>query len=152
ADYFYAVRASDPENDTLTFSLLAKPDGMSIDARTGFIRWRPAAAGTQRVVVQVSDALGAVGTQAFDVFSPAESAADHAPVITSVPKLRAAAGRPYQYQIQADDADRDALVYDVAPRPDGLQIDPATGLITWTPRADQVGSFRLTVSAADPSG
>ena len=39
--YAYAVLATDPEGDPLTFSLSAAPAGMTIDSQTGFIQWAP---------------------------------------------------------------------------------------------------------------
>jgi len=37
--YEYDVRATDPDGDAITFSLSNAPDGMTIDADTGQIRW-----------------------------------------------------------------------------------------------------------------
>jgi hypothetical protein len=55
--YSYDVNAVDPENDTLTYSLDAAPDGMGINASTGLITWTPTAAqaGANPVTVRVTD-------------------------------------------------------------------------------------------------
>jgi len=54
--YIYDVDATDPDGDTLTYSLTAGPTGMTIVAATGVISWIPTAAGSFAVAVKVSDA------------------------------------------------------------------------------------------------
>jgi hypothetical protein len=55
AAYTYDVEATDPNGDTLTYSLTAGPTGMDINSTTGVITWTPAAAGSFDVTVEVSD-------------------------------------------------------------------------------------------------
>ena len=66
-EYFYNVQASEPNGDTLTFSLTLAPVGMTIDASTGLISWNPSAAdaGSVSVVVQVADPGGLTDSQAY---------------------------------------------------------------------------------------
>jgi len=63
---FRAV-ASDPDGDSLTFSLESAPPGMTIDPRTGTVRWAvPAAApAAARGVVTVADGHGGRAAQPF---------------------------------------------------------------------------------------
>lgn len=70
--YSYDVNATDPDaGDVLTYSLVTRPAGMTINATTGLIAWTPAAAqsGANAVTVQVTDngtpALSA--TQTFNI-------------------------------------------------------------------------------------
>ncbi|MCY1081056.1 S8 family serine peptidase [Archangium lansingense] len=72
--YTYQLVASDPDGDTLSFSLLQPPLGMTINASTGLIRWTPIGlqCGWKKdnfhtIKVQVSDGLGGVDTQEFSV-------------------------------------------------------------------------------------
>ena len=39
--YTYKVKGNDTENDTLTYSLLNYPEGMTIDDLTGEVKWLP---------------------------------------------------------------------------------------------------------------
>ena len=71
--YAYDVAASDAEGDAFTFALTTSPSGMQIDVNTGEIRWIPSAAGTETVVVSVSDG-SATGTQTFDIVVAVEPA------------------------------------------------------------------------------
>ena len=67
--YRYAVTASDPDNDTLSFHLDAAPATMTIDALTGLIEWTPGTnqVGTHGMTVRVNDARGKAATQTFAV-------------------------------------------------------------------------------------
>jgi len=55
ASYTYDVKATDPNGDTLTYSLTVSPTGMTINSTTGVISWTPTAAGSFDVTVEVSD-------------------------------------------------------------------------------------------------
>ena len=77
--YRYNVDAIDPDaGDTLTFSLIIAPGGMTIDAASGLISWTPAEAqaGPQPVTLRVQDPGGLFATQTFVV----QVSANHAPV------------------------------------------------------------------------
>jgi len=72
ASYTYDVNAKDPDlGDSLTYSLVAKPEGMTIDSATGLITWRPtsAQAGTYDVQIKVEDSnsIPASDTQSFSI-------------------------------------------------------------------------------------
>jgi len=53
--YTYDVDATDPDGDTLTFSLTTAPTGMSIGSSSGLITFTPTSLGNFSVAVQVSD-------------------------------------------------------------------------------------------------
>ena len=53
--YVYNVEATDPDGDILTYSLITKPMGMTINPATGSIKWTPKTEGNYAVVVKVSD-------------------------------------------------------------------------------------------------
>ena len=53
--YRYDVDATDPDGDTLTFSLTTSPSGMSISSSSGLITFTPTSLGNFSVSVKVSD-------------------------------------------------------------------------------------------------
>ena len=65
----FHVRASDPDGDPLTYSLKDAPAGMSIDRKTGWVRWvtSPGTAGKVPFTVIVSDGAGGESTARFTV-------------------------------------------------------------------------------------
>ena len=74
------------------------------------------------------------------------------PAVTSAPVTTATEGQPYAYQVTATDPDGDALSFALDVAPAGMAIDPASGLITWTPGGAQVGVNPVTVRVQDSSG
>jgi hypothetical protein len=61
-------------------------------------------------------------------------------------------GRNWSHQIQASDPDGDTLAYSLKSAPSGMEIDPATGLVTWdVPRGFQ-GKASVTASVKDGHG
>ena len=67
--YDYQVQASDPDGDSITYTLEEAPPGMSIEKETGHIHWNvtPEAAGTFRVKVVAQDNRGGFAAQAFEL-------------------------------------------------------------------------------------
>ncbi|GAH19550.1 unnamed protein product, partial [marine sediment metagenome] len=68
AVYAYDVEATDPNGDTLTYSLTTNPTGMTINSTTGVINWTPTESqiGENEVVVEVSDGSKST-TQSFTI-------------------------------------------------------------------------------------
>lgn len=66
-EYFYQVVAIDPDGDSLTYSLLAAPDAMTIEAENGLITWNSTddSLGLHSVAVRVSDGGGGMDHQEY---------------------------------------------------------------------------------------
>jgi RHS repeat-associated protein len=157
--YTYQVQASDADHDPLTFSLTALPAGMSINAGSGLIQWAPTAAqvGPQTVTAQVDDGQGGIAVQTYTVVVSA-TPPDQPPVITSMPRLVAIASTLYQYQVLASDPENETVQFALVAPPAGMTIDPASGLVQWTPGPQQAGQGGVlnlevvTITATDTAG
>lgn len=150
--YYFSVLATDPEGGVVTYSLQQAPAGMSIDPESGYVQWTPGTSqiGPQAVEVRARDPQGAYDTQAFavDVVD-----FDEPPTITSVPPRTARAGVAYQYRIEAFDPEGRPLTYAFAAvAPAGMTLDPATGVVAWTPQPADSGAPEIVVRAIDPAG
>ena len=66
AEYTYDVEATDPDGDTLSYSLTSNPTDMTINSTTGVISWTPATTGSVEVIVKVSDGSKSE-TQSFTI-------------------------------------------------------------------------------------
>ncbi len=154
--YNYDVDATDPDTgDVLTFTLPAAPSGMTINASTGLIAWTPTLAqiGNHPVTVRVTDTSGLFAEQSFTIAVSAPGPINQPPLITSTPATAASVGTAYSYDVDASDPDiGDVLTYSLTTAPAGMSIDPANGLIEWTPSAGQTGDQQVEVRVADGGG
>ncbi|MCC3595807.1 MULTISPECIES: putative Ig domain-containing protein [unclassified Microcoleus] len=137
--YVYSATAVDPEGDAITYSLLEKPQGMEIDTRTGTVTWNPAAGtlGNHKVTVRADDGNGGI-TDLTYTLSAVSQPPNRPPIFTSTPVVDAAVNTPYRYNSDAADPDSDTLTYNLVLGPDGMTVNPETGLVQWTPPAARV--------------
>ena len=148
--YAYSIQASDVNGDTLTYSLITGPEGMSVDSTTGLVTWLPTQddLGATTVTVDIDDGKGGVFTHSFTL---SVSNTNDAPTISSSPDTSAVEDAPFTYTVIATDPDlSDTLTYALSDSPIGARIDSA-GILTWTPTQDQVGAQLFTVTATDLS-
>lgn len=71
------------------------------------------------------------------------------PEIISEPVTTAFAGNEYQYDVEAIDPDDDPLSYSLVDSPDGMTIDPDTGLVVWPNPAGTATSTTFADSTFD---
>ena len=150
--YVHDLEVADPDVDDIHFFVLTQhPDGMVIDEFTGEIRWAPTVeqVGQHRVTVRVfdSDGLYYIKRFAIEVEPP-----NQLPTFTSAPITTATHGISYDYVVQAQDDDGDALSYSLIAAPGGMAIDGDTGVVTWTPAGDQIGNNTVTIAVDDAHG
>ena len=72
-----------------------------------------------------------------------------APVMISEPIITATEDQLYSYQVEACDPNGDTLTYSFTIKPEGMNIDSQSGLITWTPTNAQVGIHQVEVEISD---
>jgi len=94
-----------------------------------------------------SDGKGGTDTASVKV---TVNAVNDAPSITSRPGETIRVWAMYTYDVEAEDPDpEDTLVYSLIAKPDGMTIDPATGLIEWRPTSAQAGTYDVQIKVAD---
>ncbi|MDO9536849.1 MAG: PKD domain-containing protein [Thermoplasmata archaeon] len=134
--------------DTLTYSLISSPIGMTINQATGLIAWTPTNddVGTHTVIVRVSDASGAFVERTFQI---TVANVNDGPTIITTTIPAATEGLMYLATIQAEDVDGDALTFSFDSSPSFLSIDTKTGLIYGMPTNNDVGVHQIVVNVSD---
>jgi len=149
--YAYAIQASDPNADTLSYALVTGPEGMSVDAQTGLVQWTPSQddVGSVQVEIRIDDGKGG---STLHPFTLTVANTNDVPVITSAPDSTAVEDSLYTYALVATDADlADTLSYAVVAGPDSMLVD-SLGLVRWTPTQSDVGAQQITLQVQDQSG
>ena len=145
----YAVHASDPDGEPLSFALIQAPPGMAID-NAGALNWTPTSGSPARVEVQIEvrDPRGGIAAQHFELDV---SSIEHnrEPEIVSRPILCAVVGSTYVYDAAAIDGDGDALRFSLQNAPPGMSIDADSGSIRWQPDALQLGQHAISLLVSD---
>jgi RHS repeat-associated protein len=144
--------SSDADDDPLSYqwALTGKPQGSvaalspTNQAQTSFI---PDQAGHYVAQLIVSDGVLNSDPDTATVTVTVPTPTNRDPQITSTPVTTATVGQPYTYDVNATDADGDALGYALNAAPAGMSIDAGSGLIAWTPTA--AGDFPVTVEVND---
>ena len=123
-----------------TFSLTNGPISMTIDANTGLIQWLPSIPGEYLITVAATNGISPASTQEFSI-----TVLNNAPDITSTPPLEGTLNELYTYQMEATGSP--TPTYSLEQRPNGMIINPGTGLIEWTPT--EPGSFEVVGIASN---
>jgi hypothetical protein len=83
-------------------------------------------------------------------FSQELNQPDVAPFIATTPVTQLPASGVYNYQVLS--TGNPQATYSLTTAPAGMTINPATGLVSWTPAANQLGSQNVTVMASNYAG
>ena len=150
--YSYQSVATDSESNTLSYSLVAGPSGMTISS-TGLVTWTPPAGqqGTYSITLAASDGNGSEALQHY-ILSVTAAPPSSPPRFTSTPVVTANVLTAYQYTATAFDAGGDPLTYSLVNGPGGLSINPSSGAVTWTPTASELGPQQVTLAVNDGHG
>jgi hypothetical protein len=139
---------------TLSYSAVGLPDGLSINSSTGLIAGTVAAGaalgGPYAVTVTASD--GVSSNSATFNWSVAPAQAPAAVVQSNPGSQSSLTGDSVAVQVQATNPGGYALTYSATGLPDGLSIDPFSGLISGTLADDAASSTPYSVTVTVDNG
>jgi ELWxxDGT repeat protein len=152
-----SVVASDPNTPPLaiTYSLgLNSPAGVVINPTSGLLAWTPTSSqppGPTSVTVVATDnaasPLSSSESFSINVIGP--------PVFASIPQMVATVGKTFNFAaadfVSDPNTPKLTLTYSLGANPPaGVQIDPASGLLTWAPTAAQApATDQIMIVATD---
>jgi hypothetical protein len=148
--YSFQPSASDPDGDTLSFSIQNKPSWATFSTTTGRLSGTPTSTGTfGNIVIRVTDGSMSDSLPAFGI-SVTSSTANSAPTISGSPATSVTAGQTYSFQPSATDANGDVLTFSIQNRPSWATFSPTTGRLSGTPSSSQTGTYgNIVISVTD---
>lgn len=140
--YSFKPTASDPDGDTLGYSIQNKPSWASFSTSTGTLSGTPTATGTHsNIVISVSDGTLSKSLSAFTITVSAATSSNSAPTISGTPATSVNAGSAYSFRPTASDANGDTLTFSITNRPSWASFNTSTGQLSGTPSASNAGTY-----------
>ena len=153
-EYVYTANAVDSNTaDSVRYFLNNAPNGASINASTGEIRWiPPRGSDGASFLISAQDLGRTAANQSFFVTVQDNSPENTSPQFISTPVTTISINEEYLYRLMATDSDDVHLTYSMLTAPAGMSINALTGEIFWQPTAEQVGDNPVTVVVSDTGG
>lgn len=150
ASYTYDVNATDPENNTLTYTLTQGRPGMTIDSSTGVISWTPgySDSGTYTIKVTVSDGTNNV----LHEYNLTVNNVNRAPTFTQIPGQTITAGQSFTTINLANygsDPDGDSVSWSYSGNTN-INVSITNNVATLT-YSSWTGTNNIEFKATDPS-
>jgi hypothetical protein len=147
--YAFQPIGSDPDGNTLTYSIVNRPAWATFSTSTGRLSGTPTTAATHSgITISVSD--GTVST-ALPAFSIAVQSGNRAPTISGAPATSATVGTAYAFQPTGSDPDGNTLTYAIVNRPAWASFSTSTGSLSGTPSSTYAGTTtsNIVISVSD---
>jgi hypothetical protein len=147
--YSFQPSASDPDGNSLTFSIQNRPSWASFNTATGRLSGTPTATGTfSNITISVTDGTAVASLAPFTI--TVNGQANRAPVISGTPLAAINVLLPYVFQPTASDPDGDALTFSIQNRPAWATFSTSTGRLSGTPGLLDIALFdNITISVSD---
>jgi hypothetical protein len=149
--YSFTPTASDPDGNTLSFSVANKPNWASFSTTTGKLSGTPTTSDVRSftgIVITVSDGSLTAALPAFSITVSAP--ANRAPTISGAPPISVTAGQAYTFTPNGSDPDGQTLSYSIANKPSWAAFNTATGRLSGTPTAANLGTFaNIAITVSD---
>lgn len=153
ATYSFQPTASDAQRDPLRFTIANRPAWATFNTYNGSLTGTPTAAnlGTySNIVITATDGAAKVSLRAFSI--TVSSSVNRAPTISGTPPASVIVGDSYAFRPVAADADNNVLGFSIQNRPAWATFNTATGQLSGTPSAANVGTYaNIVIRVSDGS-
>jgi hypothetical protein len=146
----FALTATDPDGEVLTFLADDLPNGATFDASTQEFRWTPGhdQSGNYEVEFSVKDSGSPVEVDS-EVVTITVGNVNRAPVFTPVGTQQVFENQLLQFYVMATDYDGDGITYSTSALPNGASFDANSRLFSWRPDSTQAGTYIVAFYATD---
>ncbi len=153
----FGVKATDADNDKLTFNKFYLPTGSKFTDNgdgTGTFTWTPTKVGTYKMAFQADDGKAESKAEFVTLTIKEKSTTNNNPVIESIGDKQVEVGKQLTIKVKATDKDGDKLTWEVNPKDftghKFVDNGDGTGVFTWTPT--KVGTYSALFGVSDGMG
>ena len=149
--YSFTPVGSDPDGNSLTFSIQNRPSWATFNQSTGRLSGTPTSAdvGTSgRITITVTDGSLSASLASFTI--QVNAAANRAPTISGSPLTSVLVGLGFSFQPSASDPDGDTLTFSIQNRPSWATFNTTTGRLSGTPSLTDIATTtNIVISVSD---
>lgn len=150
--YAFVPAASDPEDQTLKFSIENKPAWATFSQKTGRLAGTPgpgSAGDYADISISATDGANTSKLRPFKI-KVVRNQSNSAPTISGSPPASVQVGQSYAFQPTARDADGNTLKFSIVNLPPWASFNAGNGRISGTPRAGSEGTYAdIVLSVSD---
>jgi hypothetical protein len=148
SNLMFMISATDSDGDLLTYSAQNLAANATFDPIKRVFNWTPGAGqtGTFNVGFGVSDGKS---NDNETIIITVGQLGNHAPVLNPIGNKTVKIKSNLRFTINATDLDGDKLTYSVQNLPINATFNPATRIFSWTPSANQVGTYNVRFDVSD---
>lgn len=151
--YSFRPTASDPDGNSLGFSIQNRPGWAAFNTSTGQLSGTPTSShvGTySNIVIRVSDGTASASLPAFSITVRSSGSGNAPPVISGTPPTSARVGTAYTFTPTASDPNGNALTFSIQNRPAWATFSTSNGRLSGTPTSANTGtSSNVVISVSD---
>ena len=146
----FALTATDPDGDSLSYSAGNLPTGASFNPTTRTFTWTPGygAAGNYSVLFTVTD-NGTPPTSDSETVTITVGNVNRPPVLSPIGSRSIGEAQTLTFALTATDPDGDSLSYSAGNLPTGASFNPTTRTFTWTPGYGTAGNYSVLFTVTD---
>ncbi|MFH0888606.1 MAG: M6 family metalloprotease domain-containing protein [Planctomycetota bacterium] len=141
----FTLSATDPDGDTISYSMAGTPTGSTLNSLTGVFSWTPNY--FQSGVYPVTFTATANSLSDSKSITITVNNIDRSPALTSPGNKSIDENQVLTFTLSATDPDGDTISYSMAGTPTGTTLNSATGIFNWTPDYTQIGIYSITFTA-----
>lgn len=147
----FAVSATDPDGDALSYSASNLPAGAAFNPATGIFSWTPSygQAGNYTNVEFTATDNGSPMQLDTKLITITVNDINRPPVFTAIGSQEVPENQPLTFTISATDPDSNSFVLSAANLPIGSTFNSSTGVFSWTPDFSQAGTYVVDFTATD---
>lgn len=150
--YTFAPGASDPDGDTITFSVQDLPVWAAFNTVTGVLTGTPQAGDEgeySSIAITATDGMAFAALPLFNITVNIVGT-NNAPEISGTPPASVIVGVKYEFAPDALDRDGDGLSFSINNRPEWASFDTTTGKLSGIAQDGDEGSYTdITIIASD---